>query len=498
MMNSSNNANEFEEETLQESQKVENRDEEQFINSDSAEENKSAIEDQDHSIEAISESITDDIPVDPAPYPTFSLHRNADLSREYETFIPGDLITLIVNGTGDWKSSSVHMIDSRDQVRYQAFSGGNNHNWTTRIQQTKTFGDWRFQVLGPLTRQNDEFDQVIPFELVRFLPEQLEVEVAPPVVTEGDPVLSYIPVVEVVGIGPTYATRLNDAGIVNLNDMFAIDSLRAAEITNGTPTKAERWFEFIEEVRDTPNHELRRKYQLEAGIEVDFVPLLSSDDPPEKIKGIGPATADKLRAFGLSSVEDIANSSPETISSGIKVTIKKAINWVSDAQLNLTGTSDIKVLEKKPVKEIPTIKPDDSVTIIKGIGPATARKLEAAGYNTLKSVVDAIPDEIAESLSISLSKATAWVADAQMKLTGETKVEEPKVKKAVAVSVSDPLRRIRGVGPTYNKRLIQNGIESLNQFVALDVDEIAAIAKIPVSKAKQWLTDARKLIETDT
>jgi predicted flap endonuclease-1-like 5' DNA nuclease len=390
------------------------------------------------------------------------------------------------------------MIDSRDQVRYQAFSGGTNHNWTTRIQQTKTFGDWKFQVLGPLLTQDDEFDQVIPFELVRFLPEQIEVEVTPPVAIEGDPVLTVIPVVEVVGIGPTYATRLNDAGIVNLNDMFTIDSLRAAEITNGTPTKAERWFEFIEEVRDTPNHELRRKYQAEAGIEVDFIPLLNSDDPPEKIKGIGPATAEKLRAFGLSSVEEVANSAPETISSGIKVTIKKATSWITDAQLKLTGTSDLKLPEVKPAKDIPIIKPDDSVTIIKGIGPATAQKLEAAGYNTLQSIVDAIPDEIAETLSIGLSKATAWVVDAQMKLTGESKVEAPKVKIAVAAPISDPLRRIRGVGPTYNKRLQQNGIESLNQFIALEVDELATIAKIPVSKAKQWLTDANKLIETDS
>ena len=60
------------------------------------------------------------------------------------------------------------------------------------------------------------------------------------------------------------------------------------------------------------------------------------------------------------------------------------------------------------------------MTVIKGIGPATARKLEAVGYNTLKSVVDTTPDEIAEALSASLSKATAWVVDAQIKLTGET------------------------------------------------------------------------------
>ncbi|MHA2249080.1 MAG: helix-hairpin-helix domain-containing protein [Candidatus Kariarchaeaceae archaeon] len=507
-------------------------------------------------------------------HPTFALHRNSDFSKSYHEFIPGDLITLIVTGTGNWKISKAIMYDSRDQIRYQALSGGTSHNWTTRVQMTKTYGDWKFTVEGPLNIENEEFSEIIPFAIVKFLPEQVELieepEIAPEVVSEVD--RFEIPVIEINGVGPAYASRLNDAGIFYFHQLLEITTLRAAEITNGTPVKAETWYAFVNDVLQNEKHELRRKYApvLTIDGQPEFIPELNDNDPPEKIKGIGPATANKLITAGFSSVKSIADSTPNKMGKSLNMSISKVSSWISIAQEKLYGTISIEV-EKKPDKVIdrikseepvtvikgigaatfnkldaigfgtikalaeaqihkiveqtnfsstklegwislaqtmlkqakeplkpvliekPKVKPEDPATEVKGIGPATYSKLKAAGFSTVSSISEASPEELATITKTSVSKTSAWISDAQIKLLDKAVGDVSKVKIAIETTQKDPLLRIRGVGPTYNRRFKESNITSLENFVELSLEKIMEIGKVNEVKAKQWLDDATKL-----
>ncbi len=427
-------------------------------------------------------------------FPKFTLHRNSDLSQVANEFIPSDLITLLVKGTGDWKSSRAVMLDSRDQIRYQAISGGKDHNWTTRIQRTKTFGDWKYVIEGPLDEENKEFNQELSFSIVQYLPEQVIID-EEPIVAAAEFEKIEIPVIEISGVGPTYATRLNDAGIFYFYQMKSISPLNAAEITNGTPTKAEGWFEFIDAVFGNPNHELMRKYHPIDSKE--FIPLVKENDDTTQIKGIGPATSKKLVEAGYQTIKSMADSKPKNLADKLNTTQKKVLVWISDAQMKLYGKSSVdqeKVEKVKP--KIETVKPDDPATKIKGIGPSTYKKLENANFKSVKDIADALPEEVAKAIKVSISKVTNWVSNAQILIFGASEIDVSKVKKVKEVAEKEPLMRIRGVGPTYNKRFKENGIENLEKFSQLSVEKIAELGKVNVSKAKQWLNDSIKLSET--
>lgn len=71
------------------------------------------------------------------------------------------------------------------------------------------------------------------------------------------------------------------------------------------------------------------------------------------------------------------------------------------------------------------------VTDVKGIGPATAEKLEKAGITTLQELADADPAKVGEAASVSDDKAKAYVADAKAILAGKTEVADVKAQPAL-------------------------------------------------------------------
>jgi predicted flap endonuclease-1-like 5' DNA nuclease len=101
---------------------------------------------------------------------------------------------------------------------------------------------------------------------------------------------------EINGIGPSYAKRLNAAGIMTFSDLAAVSEDRLREII---PTKG-----------------LRLDYAGWLKQARAFVALTKGDRPPlplERIKGIGPVFATRLDLAGIRSFEDLAHCNRETL-----------------------------------------------------------------------------------------------------------------------------------------------------------------------------------------
>ncbi|MCD2198447.1 helix-hairpin-helix domain-containing protein [Halobacterium sp. KA-4] len=64
-------------------------------------------------------------------------------------------------------------------------------------------------------------------------------------------------------------------------------------------------------------------------------------------------------------------------------------------------------------EETPTSVDGDPVTVLKGIGPAYADRLEDAGIETVADLAAADPEELAERVDLSAKRVGRWVDTAQ-------------------------------------------------------------------------------------
>ncbi|MCH8906760.1 MAG: hypothetical protein IH840_06700, partial [Candidatus Heimdallarchaeota archaeon] len=328
--------------------------------------------------------------------PTFRLFRNKKKTFEAYNFKPGDLITLSLTNTGDWKLSQCIMEDNRDLQRFFGKSGGTEHIWETRIQSTRSFGEWKFQIKGPLQNSDKEFSLTIPFnielEMPRYrIPRKLPGPEFPPSPLPIDVVIeepeiarveksvpkskNEIPVIEIKGIGRAFEKRLNNEHIFYIDQILSRNPEEIVQITNGSLAKVETWFKLIPKIMQDVGHPLMRKFASHD----NFLPLVDANAPTSEIRGIGKVAEIKLAELGYKDVESISRADPEKLSKDIRRPISKAVEWIEDAELKLKGkvvAKTVKALQKDEIISS-THKKNDPVSDIPGIGTKTYEKLEA-------------------------------------------------------------------------------------------------------------------------
>lgn len=81
------------------------------------------------------------------------------------------------------------------------------------------------------------------------------------------------------------------------------------------------------------------------------------------------------------------------------------------------------------------------VTDVKGIGPATAEKLDHAGIKTLGDLAHADPAKVSEAAGLSVDKAKAYIHDAHEILAGNVETADvkaqPELEKDLAEAAKD-------------------------------------------------------------
>lgn len=77
------------------------------------------------------------------------------------------------------------------------------------------------------------------------------------------------------------------------------------------------------------------------------------------------------------------------------------------------------------------------VTDVKGVGPATAEKLEKAGITNLQELADSDPAKVMEAAGVSDEKAKHYVADAKAILAGKTDVADVKAQPALEAAEAE-------------------------------------------------------------
>ena len=113
-----------------------------------------------------------------------------------------------------------------------------------------------------------------------------------------------------------------------------------------------------------------------------------------------------------------------------------------------------------------------NITEIKGIGKVYAKKLKKAGITQIEDLREMDVEDIAKKSKIGLLLLTKWK------------------KEAAQINI---LRDIKGIGPSFQKKLEKKGIKSINDLASADAHILAKKTGISVKKIEKWINDAKEL-----
>ena len=85
---------------------------------------------------------------------------------------------------------------------------------------------------------------------------------------------------------------------------------------------------------------------------------------------------------------------------------------------------------------------DRPVTDVKGVGPATAEKLEGVGIKTLADLSHADPAKVSDAAGVSVEKAKGWIKDAHDILDGKTDVADVKAQPELEADLKEAAKEI--------------------------------------------------------
>ncbi len=139
--------------------------------------------------------------------------------------------------------------------------------------------------------------------------------------------------------------------------------------------------------------------------------------------------------------------------------------------------------KKAPAPEKPAIK----ITDISGVGPKTAEGLTNAGFDSVKALSEAEPDQIADKVDGIGSKGAADMIYAAKKMIREIEGEDEEIPE-----IAD----IKGIGPTLEKRLILAHYDSVKELADAKPEEVAKkVEGITDDGAERIIKAAKNLLK---
>nr|WP_268899511.1 helix-hairpin-helix domain-containing protein [Halomicroarcula nitratireducens] len=117
---------------------------------------------------------------------------------------------------------------------------------------------------------------------------------------------------------------------------------------------------------------------------------------------------------------------------------------------------------------------------VEGIGPTYAGRLREAGIRSVTALAVTMPETIAEAADATRDQARRWIASA----------DELADRGGASGEVGTPLETIKGVGPTYARRLRQAGFRGIADLADSNVTAVAEAAGVSVEDATNWVEQA--------
>jgi polyhydroxyalkanoate synthase len=111
----------------------------------------------------------------------------------------------------------------------------------------------------------------------------------------------------------------------------------------------------------------------------------------------------------------------------------------------------------------------------------------------LAEVADAVEEadsEVDLDLDVDPEAALVEGVTPDEEVTAEAGSNEPEADRSAGTGEPD-IEAVSGIGPTYAERLREGGITAIDDLAAADAEHVADLAGVAVSRAEDWLDQAR-------
>lgn len=295
------------------------------------------------------------------------------------------------------------------------------------------------------------------------------------------------------GIGPKFAETLNAAGITSYADLANTPPDRLQEIVQPAAWQKVDFEDWIAQAAALS----RQSRRMQIG------------DDLTRLEGIGPSYAQSLRAAGITSFAQLAESDEESLAGTINAPAWRRVDyasWIAQAKLAAAGDEE----GLKELQEQLNARQGDNIGLIQGIGATTLTALTDAGITTYAELAETTPEQLGEIMSnagVRRGNYEAWIEEAKQRSAGKRVVRGGTRTRSVPADASlsacpQDLGRIEGIGETYEQRLYDSGIGTfwevsmLSQEDLTEVLEVQAFQRVDLDEIQE---SARSLAqETDS
>jgi predicted flap endonuclease-1-like 5' DNA nuclease len=270
------------------------------------------------------------------------------------------------------------------------------------------------------------------------------------------------------GIGPKFAETLNAAGITSYAALAETSAERLQEIVQPAAWQKVDFEDWIAQASALS----RQRRRLQIGDELT------------RLEGIGPAYAQRLRAAGITTFSQLAESDEETLAGIIDAPAWQRVHygdWIAQAKLAAAGDeAGLKTLQDQLFS-----RQGDNLDLIEGIGDRSLAALTDAGITTYAQLAETTPEQLAEIMSaagVRRANFDAWIEEAKQRASGRRVSRGGRTRSAPAgattVACPQDLDEIDGIGDTYEQRLYNSGIGTFWEVGMLPQDELREILEI--------------------
>ena len=292
---------------------------------------------------------------------------------------------------------------------------------------------------------------------------------------------------ELEGIGPVYAAKLREKGIVSFADLAAADEATLAGIIDAPAWRRINYGDWMAQARlaaagdETGLRELQDQLYRRGGDNLGL------------IRGLGGRSVAALEAAGIATFADLAAATPQQVEDALRQAgVRGSYDyeaWIGEAGVRASGKR-VSTGRQRPTYSVPC--PQD-LSAVSGIGPVFEERLYAAGIGSYWALAELPADQLVTILDAREGQVDPpAIKAAAMRRAVETN----SLGRAWNGTPPDDFDGLPEIGEVYERRLYEAGICTYETLAATAPERLAEICRAPAMRAPDygaWVAMAAEL-----